>query len=56
MTELDGPECGMAEAAPWLALAAGTTLGLALTAGWVARAFWTIARDPRARQVAGWPW
>ena len=48
MDDLDGPDCGMTEAAPWLLLTAAWAAGLALTAGWIVRAAWAVAHDPAA--------
>ena len=42
------PACAQPEAAPWIALAAAWTIGLALTAGWTIRTAWTITRRPEA--------
>lgn len=41
----DDLACGCPTALPALA---GVTLGLVLTAGWVARVAWTVAHNPEA--------
>lgn len=47
-TDLDGPDCTMPDAMPWVALAVAWAAGAALTAGWVLRAAWHVAHDPDA--------
>lgn len=46
--DLDVPDCGMGEAVPWITLGVAGLAGLTVTAGWLVRALYGIARDPAA--------
>ena len=48
-------DCGMVDAAPWLALAAGMSVGLLATTAWMIRTAWHLMGDVQARHFLGLP-